>query len=82
VRFQLSRLAGAISGRCESGVKGQEPVRPILTTLSVRAPDRGATRWMMLGKTGGNRVEKSVDPLLKSGAQAVEIAGMFRWIAN
>jgi len=28
---------------------------------------------MMLGKTGGNSVEKFVDPLLKSGALAVEI---------
>jgi hypothetical protein len=37
---------------------------------------------MMLGKTGGNSVEKSVDPLLKSGALAVEIAGMFPWIAG
>jgi hypothetical protein len=37
---------------------------------------------MMLGKTGGNSVEKSVDPLWKSGALAVEIAGMFPWIAG
>ena len=63
-------------------MKGQEPVRPILTTLSVRALDRGVTRWMMLGKTGGNSVEKSVDPPLKSRALAVENAGMFPWIAG
>jgi len=37
---------------------------------------------MMLGKTGGNSVEKSVDPPLKSRALAVENAGMFPWIAG
>jgi hypothetical protein len=37
---------------------------------------------MMAGETRGNSVEKPVDPLLKSGALAVEIGGMSAWIAE
>jgi hypothetical protein len=36
----------------------------------------------MPGETGGNSVEKPVDPLLKSGAPAVEIDGMSMWVAK